>query len=361
MSYSIKPVLYNLPDKSGLHKIQIQILYNRIKVTVPTDFKVKINQFDNGRCHGFKNYALYNSMLMDECDRVERIVLECIKRNETGKDDLRRALGNITADTFTQWIDKILAEKKFSEGRIKHYRSLSKRIANFGDFKINEVTESKAQQFEKYLWEKGLQQNTINTIMKMFKAVVNYAALNKQCQKITYSAPRYVQGIPEYLTLDEIKQFRSVVETIKDQSYRQAGLFFLLSCFTGYRISDLKRFDSSMIKDERIVIRAKKNGTVVSIPLYSDLKAIVDMIGELRLSIAEQTMREYVKDIARMAGISRPIKVHSARHSFAMMLMDKGFTVNEAGELLGDTADVAKIYARISNSRMDSVVKDKLG
>ncbi len=361
MSYSVKPILHNLPARDGLHKIQIQVVLNRQKYTVKTNLKVKPEHFKDGRCYGFRNYAMYNGILLEECAKVERIVLDSIKQGKVTRAHLKDALNGTASETFTEWITRLTTEKRFSEKRVVHYRILADYIKAFGDFKMIGITDGTAQAFEQYCWKQGISQNTVNTKMKLFMAVVNYAAKNKACEKLTYTPPKYIQHIPEYLTLEEITRFREMTLAVQDPAVRQSGLFFILSCYTGYRLSDLKRFDQSFIKDGRILIRAKKNGQIVSIPLFTDLKAIVTTIGDLKLTIAEQTMRKYVKDIARLAGIHRHIKVHTARHSFAMMLMDKGFTINEAAELLGDSQEVAKIYARISNTRLDQMVLDRLG
>jgi site-specific recombinase XerD len=72
-------------------------------------------------------------------------------------------------------------------------------------------------------------------------------------------------------------------------------------------------------------------------------------------------MRKYVKELAMLAGLSRKIKVHTARHTFAIMLIEKGFSIDEVAQLLGDSRDIARIYARITNTHLHNKFKERLG
>ena len=81
----------------------------------------------------------------------------------------------------------------------------------------------------------------------------------------------------------------------------------------------------------------------------------------LKNSLCEPLIRLYVKSLAADAGINKDVIFHSSRHTFAMLLMSNGFTIDEASELLGDTPLVAKVYARIHNEQLDKKIIEKLG
>lgn len=96
-------------------------------------------------------------------------------------------------------------------------------------------------------------------------------------------------------------------------------------------------------------------------PIHSRLGKILEYCKTHPFCLSEQNTRDYVKEIAKLSGIARKIKVHTARHSFAMMLMDNGFDLEEVAELLGVNMRTAAIYAHISNKRLEKKVLDRLG
>jgi integrase len=144
------------------------------------------------------------------------------------------------------------------------------------------------------------------------------------------------------------------------------GYYFLLSCLAGYRIGDLMRFDynksvhANGMHGNNLVLRAKKNGEVVSIDIYFKLEMVLEQIKDHKLQISETHFRKYLKGIISLCGIKKDVTPHSGRHSFAMMLMNKGFTIDEVAELLGDSELIAKVYARITNEQLNKKVKERL-
>jgi site-specific recombinase XerD len=200
--------------------------------------------------------------------------------------------------------------------------------------------------------------------MKIVKSILYKAAELGIIEKVkfeNYKAPRYSQPIPEYLTETEITAIAELLPKLGESSMKTSGYYFLLSCFTGYRISDAKRFDyDKHVKDGTIVLRAKKNKSVVSIPVHDRLKDVLEFVKRNPLTIPEQNIRDYVRDVCKLAGITKHVKYHTSRHSWAMLLMNNGFSQEEVAETLGDSLNVARIYARISPERLNDKIMSKL-
>jgi len=372
MSYSIKIILHPEANKEGLHSIQIKLTYNNIRVYGKTDYKVSKSQFINGEIIKHANAKAINFNLKAKITGIESRLIDALKFTDNlSKEQLKAIIENRSftpSKTVDSFVTEILRVNNFSEGRIKHYLSVKKKLLAFKEgLLISDIDVSFLQNFEAFLRlpdynGKRLDTNTILTNIKIVKSIVNKAShLGLIENKLSaYKNPKYVQKIPEYLTEEEIRTFLSVTKTIPVQSIRLSGLYFLLSCYTGYRISDLYAFDQSkMVQNNMLTIRAKKNKQIVSIPIFEDLKNILDLINGEPLKITEQTMRTNVKEIAKLCGISRKIKVHSGRHTFGMLLASKGFRIEEAAELMGDSIEVVKIYYRINNSMLSKSVMEK--
>lgn len=337
-----------------------------MRFTLPTNYRVLANQFENGRCKGFKNCGDINGNLIALKEKYEKLLLSVIESNP-GKERLKLLFAGpeqVEHHTFYSYTVSLINRLSLTEGVLSHYKTLAGQIKAFGDFDLTALSPKIAQAFEKYLRSLGFEQNTINSKFKIINAIKNHAANDKLVSKDClegYRKPRYIQPIPDYLTADEIEQFKKVVDASGPSRYKVAGYYFLLACFTGYRISDLKRFKyEEAYKTNMITIRAKKNKQIVSIPVYPALAEILEQVKNIPFYFTEQSMRKYVKELAMLAGLNRKIKVHTARHTFAIMLLNKGFTIDEVAELLGDSKDVAKIYARVTNVQLHNKVMERL-
>lgn len=210
-----------------------------------------------------------------------------------------------------------------------------------------------------------LEQNTIWGYMQRIQTVLNLAIEDKMMAKEQiegFEWPEYSQKVPVFLTEVEIEAFQTTLEGIAAMGHRIAGHYFLLACYAGYRISDAKRFNpDEFINGDMINLRADKNGRIVSIPIHSRLRRILDFVIEHPCHLEEPTIRKYVKDIAGLAGIRKHVKFHTARHSFAMLLTKNGFHVEEVAELIGDDIRTAKIYAKLWNENLNKKILEKLG
>lgn len=360
--YTLKYAL-GKPNKNGLCVVYLK--YHSIVSRIELSSKIRVDkrQFSalkqNAPIIKHPNAELYNKILNEfKIDIDYRIA-------SGDKITKQYLLGNSNSnESVTDFIDSFCDKMKgrLSDGRISRYKVIKTRILEFDPgVQFNEIDLDWLQRFEVFL-RPGRAGNTINTLMKTIVAVLNRAVDAEKIDKKSfakYRPPAYTDEIPVYLTEDQINDFYKVVVSCGNEQIKRAGYYFLLSCYAGYRIGDLMSFKySERVIGNAIVLRANKNGKIVSIPIFKKLGEILEYCKFHPLSISEQEMREWVKQIAKIAGIKFDIKVHSARHSFAMLMLDKGLTLDEVAELLGDSKDVAKRYARITNKHLHKRVME---
>lgn len=368
MSYSIKAILHPHVDSTGLQKIQIRVIYNKIKAYGKTDLKVTAKQFDNGEITGHPLKTKMNALLRSKMAEIEERLLsfiqeenkspERLKQIVSGEAQIRIKLNDFITDYAAQ------VKGKVSDATIQVYESLAADIDAYDSKCYLDRIDVKWLNYFEQDQRKQWEQNTINKKMKNIKSFLKRAKIAgyvKEQQYEAYKVPAYEQKIPEYLTEAEMIELKKQVDNVKNEKIKQAGMYFLLSCFAGYRISDLKRFNGSFIKDGKILLHTKKNGSIVSIPIHTRLKPVVEYCLSHPFTITEQDMRDHVKDLVKMAGIDRHIKIHTARHSFAMLCMDKGLDLEDVAELLGNQMKSTLVYARISNKRLEEKILNKLG
>lgn len=263
---------------------------------------------------------------------------------------------------YIQALEKQL-KGKLSVSTLKQYGVIRRKVDAYDpNATFKSVSVPWLNNLEQSIRDTGIANNTINTNFKKLKSIFSRAVtegLMDKSQFESYKVTPYVQNIPVYLTETEIESFEKIVVNCAEGPIKRAGYYFLLGCYTGLRISDLSAFIyKERVKDGALILRAKKNGSIISLPLYPKLKLILEYCRKHTLSMFEQDMRDHVKVIAKLAGIKQDIKVHSARHSFAMLMIKRGLKIDEIAELLGDSKDVAKVYARITNPHLHRRVMD---
>jgi integrase len=69
-----------------------------------------------------------------------------------------------------------------------------------------------------------------------------------------------------------------------------------------------------------------------------------------RHHIHEQTIQSAVREAVRMAGIDKPVSVHTLRHSFATHLFEANYDIRTVQELLGNKdVSTTMIYTHVLN------------
>lgn len=167
----------------------------------------------------------------------------------------------------------------------------------------------------------------------------------------------------EYLTIDEVKQLIATPCRIK--SVKQAYLF---SCFCGLRISDIEALRRENIEEEqgrlRLNIIMRKTKTPLYLPLsrqalkwlpadYSTFEP-----GNRLFCLPSRTYGNTVLgQWAMAAGLSKHITYHTARHTFATMMLTLGADLYTTSKLLGHSeVRTTQVYARIINKKKDDAV-----
>lgn len=110
----------------------------------------------------------------------------------------------------------------------------------------------------------------------------------------------------DLIKLDNINQNRltKTLKSVKD--------WLIISCYTGQRISDFMRFNTSMIRiqnDKKFIeFTQVKTGDKVSIPLHSKiLKILENNDNQFPDTLSDVKYNEYVKEVCRIAGINEII------------------------------------------------------
>lgn len=164
-----------------------------------------------------------------------------------------------------------------------------------------------------------------------------------------------------YLTLEEIQKLNDT--ECKKPLLKRA---FLFSCFTGLRFSDIYNLKWNQLNKDsgniKIAFKMRKTGRQEYLTLSKQALKYLGNKGNPESRIFEglkydMTVNKGLIKWVLKAGINKEITFHSARHSFATMLLTSGVDLYTVSKMLGHSKiETTQIYAKIINQKMIEAV-----
>lgn len=168
------------------------------------------------------------------------------------------------------------------------------------------------------------------------------------------------EAINKYLTKEEFARLAKL-EPSTDYLIRARDLF-IFQTYTCLAYVDLAAFDPAKIKNVRgksmyVGKRGKTNQEYTFLLLQPALD-ILSKYGNSLPIISNQKYNQYIKILATMAGINKPVSSHWARHTGATMLLNSGVEMEIVSKVLGhsSTRMTRQIYAKL----LDETVADAM-
>lgn len=296
--------------------------------------------------------------------------------NESGVDGNR----DFSEMNLVQFLDHMINTlSNLKESTIKSYKVVRKNLQEYQTKYKTVVTPLTADEdfyhsFVKYLTAEGLAKNTIGTRIKIVKTVLNYASEKKGVRysdafrKKSFAKPSE-ETDSIYLNVDELNAIDALV---LPKSLDKVRDMFLIECDTGLRYSDVIRLTAENITEEGLIkIQTQKTGKTIYAPMTPRVKRIFEKYDyRLPKPISNQNYNRYLKDIARMAGVTTPVtrtrtirgvlttttvpkyqrvSSHTARRSFATNAYIAGLPTFSIMKITGHkTEEAFLLYIRIS-------------
>ena len=237
---------------------------------------------------------------------------------------------------------------------------------------MNQIDKAFCQEYIDYLLTeyrpKGKQVSnfTLHTYYRILNGALN-AAVRAEVIKVNPFTKinnsdkiRLPESKRSYMTIEEVRAL--IATPMKNEAIKQAYLF---SCFCGLRISDiigLKWKDVFVDRGQyRLAVSMQKTKEPIYLPLSNEAlkwmperedKAADDPVFNLPSNI-----NQYLRPWAEAAGITKRFTFHTARHTFATMMLTLGADLYTVSKLLGHTSvRMTQVYAKIINQKKDEAV-----
>ncbi|MBN2011942.1 site-specific integrase [candidate division KSB1 bacterium] len=261
---------------------------------------------------------------------------------------------------FIEYFEKLVSEKD-KKGRA--WYSTSVHLKNFaGDtITFSKITEQWLNEFKNYLLSK-IGNNTAHTYFLIVKAALKQAVKDK----IILSSPgNQIAHIKKY----EVK--RSFLTQIEIQKLADAPCddpevkrAFLFSCYTGLRMSDVRKLTRQNIDGDRIEFRQEKTKSVEYLHLSPTAKTLLNRNNILNMPnapIFKLPSRQWIAIVMKKwcdnAGISKHVTFHTARHTFATLALTESGDLYTVSKLLGHkNINTTQIYAKVVDEKKRAVM-----
>lgn len=289
-------------------------------------------------------------------------------------------------------------EKRGQYRTARAYRTVTRGIVAFnggGDIPLRQVNACLIKDFEAHLRARGRLPNTISYYMRNLRAVYNKAAAEGLVVTSRYDNPFegvYVgvtKTMKRALSVTEIQQMRDVpfprmLEEEKPGGRKYKYLSDLNTarryfgfCFyaRGMSFIDMAYLKKSNVSGGFIRYVRRKTGQQIEVRITPELQLFMDLFAEetagseyvfpvirdngkparVQYENALRTQNNRLKKLAPLAGITREISTHWARHSWATAGKSVNLPVGVISECLGHTSEnTTQIYlAQLNNSVLD--------
>lgn len=369
-------IIYNLVynrkkclNKKGMALVQVEAYLDRKKKYFSTKVYLKPEQWDTKKLvvKNHPNADALNRLIYEYVAMIEKKELELWQQGkrislELLKDTLAARENNTS---FIPFFKQEVMNSSLKESTRRNHLSTLMLLQEFKrDVIFSDLTFEFISSFEHFLQSKGYHINTIAKHMKHLKRHIN-VAINKEYIEIQkYAFRKYkiktVENKHTHLTPEELERLEKLRLTGRCMKYQKTLDAFLFCCYAGMRYSDFINLSPDSIVDIHqetwLLYKSIKTGTEVRLPLYLLFggKGLV-ILDKYRDNIQEffhlrdnSNVNKDLIIISRLAGLSKKISFHTARHTNATLLIYNGVNITTVQKLLGHkSVKTTQVYTNI--------------
>lgn len=369
-------IIYNLVynrkkclNKKGMALVQVEAYLGRKKKYFSTKVYLKPEQWDAKKLvvKNHPNADALNRLLYEFISVIEKKELELWQQGKCiSLELLKKAL--ITQENNASFISFFKQEVMNSSLKGSTKRNHLSTLILLQEFKkditFSDLTFEFVSSFEYFLQSKGYHTNTIAKHMKHLKRHVNIA-INKEYIEIQkYAFRKYkiktVENKHTHLVPEELEKLENLSLSGRYIKLQKTLDAFLFCCYAGMRYSDFINLSSENIVDINqqtwLIYKSVKTGTEVRLPLYllfsgkgiMILNKYQDNIEEFFHLRDNSNVNKDLMIITKLAGLSKRISFHTARHTNATLLIYNGVNITTVQKLLGHkSVKTTQVYTNV--------------
>ena len=330
-----------------------------------TGIRCNRNEWDGQRVIKRQDADHLNNMLIDLLRRLREIEQDLRQRSMLSLDNIMAMLEEPnTAESLDikTYMDKRIEVRSYGKGRhtrMRYQRALDLLLSICKLKRVDDFGELEVVQLDKALKNAGLSEETrwynyhrhLRSLME--DAVKDGLIDNNPYEGGVVCRPndRSGRGLERCLTVDELTRVMSA--DVGDGYIGRARDLFVFQTYTCMGYADLQGFDASkvqVIEGRKVYTsRRKKTGEKFTVLLLAEAEAVLDKYGWRIPKLSNQKYNTYLKAVAAIAGVDKPISSHWARHTGATILLNAGVPMDVVARILGHSSSeiTRKVYAKL--------------
>ena len=330
-------IIYNLVynrkkclNKKGMALVQVEAYLGRKKKYFSTKVYLKPEQWDNKKLivKNHPNADALNRLIYEFVATIEKKELELWQQGKRiSLELLKNALTTQENNSsFISFFRQEVMNSSLKDSTKRNHLSTLILLQEFKkDIVFSDLTFEFISSFEYFLQLKGYHINTIAKHMKHLKRHVNIA-INK-----------------EYIEIQKYAFRKYKIKTIENKH-------------THLVPEELERLENLILSDRYLIYKSVKTGTEVRLPLYllfsgkgiTILNKYKDNLEDFFHLRDNSNINKDLIIITRLAGLSKRISFHTARHTNATLLIYNGINITTVQKLLGHkSVKTTQIYTNV--------------
>ena len=347
--------------------VELRVCYQYKQKYFATGVRCLASEWDGRGVRGRKDAAALNARLDDIVRKAREVEERLRERGELSLDGfakLMRANGEkcaAGARGFWEFCEERVAVRSHGRTRwteVRYRRLLAYLRERFSWTAAEDVQEVDLVRLDAMLVREGVSEGTRwHNYHRYLKALLSDAVKAGMIRRNPYDGGVITRpkddgsALERYLSEEEMERMKRV-ELPAGHLSRVRDLF-LFQCYTCMGFADLRDFSSARLEEVggRLMYSSRRNktGCAFSFMLLRGAEDILRKYGGVLPLISAQKYNQYLKEVVRRAGISRPVTSHWARHTGATLLLNAGVRLEVVARVLGhsSTEMTRKVYAKL--------------
>lgn len=383
-------------DRNGEAPIDIQISLNgkRLRRQLPISVKPKEWDKKKQRVKSRQDSLRLNLIITSFEKKATTFYFDQLAAGLTPSIDqiMDHIFGKATSGpvTFNEYAEKKLEQfaSHLAPGSVRQHALAIKYLNRYNPYlAFSQITYKQMKAFEAWLLGQDLTRgagrkvsvNYAASLISYLKTYINEALREELIIRDPFINFKVKTEDSSLVWLNSVEFARFEAVKPKYASQQGSKTRYVFSTMTGLRYSDseslqVKHFEETKegLRLTRKPDKTRKRPYIINLPLYSLFQGRPEKMARELIkgkdpeeyvfdSIHYMTYNRHVKELAKQAGIKKPITTHTARHSFAMILLNEYRMPLEVVQELMAHGNIAttQIYARLTTHSVDDIVKDR--
>lgn len=340
------------------------------------------------------NKELINNLITEKTKEFSNQIIEF--KSESKDFTVTKLVETVVGGNSIQTVSDFLhseIDRLYNEGRLKYastFKELRASLLEFNkhlDVYFSDIDINWLKQYESFLRNKGLGDNSIGVRFRTFRVLYN-RAITENIVKADYYPFRIYkvsklkkETVKRSITKTDVEQ---IINYKVDREYTQLAidLFYFSYLSGGINFVDMAYLTRDNIIDTRLVYNRKKTKKLIKLPIqdkalfivkkyHSDNPYLFPILSAFHKTAQQKANRVHkvlaiinksLKAVGEELNLPIDLTTYVARHTYATVLKRSGVNTSIISESLGHSSEkITQIYLdSFENSQIDEAMKNLL-